>query len=33
MKEKVDVYKEYCAGCGLCHSAEAVQYEYQGLLV
>ena len=29
MKEKVDVYKEYCAGCGLCHSAEAVQYEYQ----
>ena len=29
MKEKVDIYKEYCAGCGLCHSAEAVQYEYK----
>lgn len=29
MKEKVDIYKEYCAGCGLCHSAESVQYSYK----
>lgn len=29
MRGKIEVYKEYCAGCGLCHSAEAVQYDYK----
>jgi coenzyme F420 hydrogenase subunit beta len=29
MKRKIEVYKEYCSGCGLCHSVEAVQYDYK----